>query len=123
MILVGLEMDPLLDDALAFAHRLHSKPLCPIRGCSSLLLNEEAAVSWACHFTSFFQFPFRTGVGTRFSMVVLKDAPHGFLNFKDASEETLRYYARCTSMINQALHGPVPYAEVPKAEWVTWHPN
>ena len=84
--LLGVALDPLLDDTVQFARRLRTLRLA-------------------------------------FRLRLVHGLPHGFLNFKDATEETLQAHAHCLAWLHEALHGALPApaeaaaaAEAPMAE-------
>eukprot|EP00730_Choanoeca_flexa_P002427 TRINITY_DN11047_c0_g1_i4.p1 TRINITY_DN11047_c0_g1~~TRINITY_DN11047_c0_g1_i4.p1 ORF type:complete len:836 (+),score=162.49 TRINITY_DN11047_c0_g1_i4:312-2510(+) len=81
--LVGLAKDPLLDDTLAMAARLH-------------------------------------GLGVRFALEVIDDMPHGCLNFKDVSPESLDAHNRCLQLLHEGLTAAMAPSDVEPEQWQTW---
>lgn len=59
-------------------------------------------------------------LGVRFALTVLKDVPHGFLNFKDNSKETKRSYVKVLRLLQGALNGDALLADVPEEDWKTF---
>ena len=60
------------------------------------------------------------GLGVRFACDIIDNMPHGCLNFKDVSDDSLNAHDRCLALLHEGLTAAVAPAEVAEEAWSAW---